>query len=90
MEEGRKRVLAIAGAISAARKLANLAPKPSPTLNLAIADAVEKAERMLQRIDTLWPEPLKADAVQWAERTMRKIDNAFAKKLQRASTCNTS
>lgn len=55
MDEGRKRVLAIVAAILAARKLANLDPRPSPALNLAITDAVEKAERILQRIDTVWP-----------------------------------
>jgi hypothetical protein len=55
MDEGRTRVLAIVAAILAARKLASLDPRPSPALNFAIADAVEKAERMLQRIDSEWP-----------------------------------
>jgi hypothetical protein len=46
-----KRVLAIVAAIPAARKFANLDTRPSPALILAIADAVEKTERILQRID---------------------------------------
>jgi hypothetical protein len=32
---------------------ANLDPKPSPALNFAIADAVEKPERILQGLDTV-------------------------------------
>jgi hypothetical protein len=55
VDEGRKRVLAIVAPILAARRLASLDPRPSPALNLAIAEAVEKAERILQRIDTVWP-----------------------------------
>lgn len=55
MEEGRKRVLAIVAAILAARKIAALDPRPSPALNIAIAEAVEKAQRILQRIDSEWP-----------------------------------
>jgi hypothetical protein len=55
MDESRKRVLAIVAAILAARKLASLDSKPCPALNFAIADAVEKAERIMQRIDAVWP-----------------------------------
>jgi hypothetical protein len=51
MDEGRKRVLASAAAILAARKLANLDPRANPALNFAVGDAVEKAERIFQRID---------------------------------------
>jgi hypothetical protein len=39
----------IVAAILAARKLANLDPRPSPALNVTIADAVEKAERIIQK-----------------------------------------
>jgi len=55
MDEGRKRVLAIVAAILAARKLASIDARPSPALNFAIADAIEKTERILQRIDSVWP-----------------------------------
>jgi hypothetical protein len=48
MDEGGKRVSAIVAAILADWTLANLDPRHSPALNLAIADAVEKAERILQ------------------------------------------
>ena len=55
MDEGRKRVLAIVAAILAARKLASLDPKPSPALNLAIAEAVEKAEQIMRKLDNVFP-----------------------------------
>jgi len=53
MDEGRKRVLLIAAAILAARKLCQL--RPSPALHSIIADAVILAERIMQRIDAEWP-----------------------------------
>jgi hypothetical protein len=56
MDEGRKRVLLIAAAILAARKLCQLgSTRPSPALHSIIADAVIFAERILQRIDAEWP-----------------------------------
>ena len=56
MDEGRKRVLLIAAAILAARKLSQLeSTRPSPALHSIIADAVIFAERILQRIDAEWP-----------------------------------
>jgi len=55
MDEGHKRVLAIVAAILAARKLASLDPKPSPALNLAIAEAVEKAEQIMRKLDNVFP-----------------------------------
>jgi hypothetical protein len=56
MDEGRKRVLLIAAAILAARKLCQLeSTRPSPALHSIIADAVIFAERIMQRIDAEWP-----------------------------------
>src|SRR5690348_1773683 len=55
MDEGRKRVLLIAAAILAARKLVNWDGKPSPALENAINDAIGLAERILSRIDARWP-----------------------------------
>ncbi len=47
MDEGRKRVLLIAAAILAARKLCQLeSTRPSPALHSIIADAVILAERI--------------------------------------------
>ena len=58
VDEGRKRVLLIAAAILAARKLCQLdSTRPSPALHSIIADAVIFAERILQRIDSEWPTP---------------------------------
>ena len=60
MDEGRKRVLLIAAAILAARKLCQLeSTRPSPALHSIIADAVIFAERIMRRIDAEWPQ--KAD-----------------------------
>jgi len=57
MDEGRKRVLLIAAAILAARKLCQLeSTRPSPALHSIIADAVIFAERIMQRIDAEWPQ----------------------------------
>jgi hypothetical protein len=55
MDEGRKRVLLIAAAILAARKLANWNGRPSPFLESTIADAISIAERIMARIDGRWP-----------------------------------
>ena len=57
MDEGRKRVLLIAAAILAARKLAQYdAGKRVPATICAIADAVRWAEEILKEIDRRWPE----------------------------------
>jgi hypothetical protein len=55
MDEGRKRVLLIAAAILAARKLAQWDGRPSPASEAAISDAITTAERILSRIDNRWP-----------------------------------
>ena len=56
VDEGRKRVLLIAASILAARRLAAWDGRPSPALEAAIADAITLAERILSRIDALWPQ----------------------------------
>ena len=55
MDEGRKRLLAIVAAILAAGSSPTSTRNRAQLLNLTIADAVEKAERILQRIDAVWP-----------------------------------
>jgi hypothetical protein len=56
MEEGRKRVLLIAAAILAARKLAQFdGGKRVPATVAAISDAVRWAEEILREIDRHWP-----------------------------------
>jgi hypothetical protein len=56
MDEGRKRILLIAAAILAARKLCQLeSTRPSPVLQSIIADAVIFAGRIMQTIDAEWP-----------------------------------
>ena len=56
MDEGRKRVLLIAAAILAARKLAQYeAPARVPATISAIADAIRYAEQILTEIDRRWP-----------------------------------
>jgi len=58
MDEGRKRVLLIAAAILAARKLCQVEnTKPSSALHSIIAEAVIFAERIMQRSDAEWPTP---------------------------------
>jgi hypothetical protein len=57
MDEGRKRVVLIAAAILAARKLASLGDKPCPAIDSTIADAIATANRILQKIDSRWPTP---------------------------------
>ncbi len=52
MDEGRKRVILIAAAILASRKLAQQdSAKPSPASNCAIHDAIAFAEQIMQEID---------------------------------------
>jgi hypothetical protein len=56
VDEGRKRVLLIAAAILAARKLAVYdGIKRVPATVSAIADAVRWAEEILKEIDRRWP-----------------------------------
>ena len=56
MDEGRKRVLLIAAAILAARKLARYdGGKRVPATVVAIADAIKWAEEILSEIDRRWP-----------------------------------
>jgi hypothetical protein len=56
VDEGRKRVLLIAAAILAARKLAQYdAGKRVPATICAISDAVRWAEEILKEIDQRWP-----------------------------------
>lgn len=56
MDEGRKRVLLIAAAILAARKLAQY-PGASkvPATICAISDAIRFANQIMVEIDRLWP-----------------------------------
>jgi hypothetical protein len=57
VDEGRKRVLLIAAAILASRKLVQLdSTRPSPAMMAAIHDAVVLADRIMQQIDRLWPQ----------------------------------
>ncbi len=55
MDEGRKRVLLIAAAILAARSLAQWDGRPSPAVDACIANAIATAERIMAKIDRLWP-----------------------------------
>ena len=55
MDEGRKRVLLIAASILAARKLSDWDGRPSPAVDAAIANAITMAERIMGKIDRLWP-----------------------------------
>ena len=56
MDEGRKRVLLIAAAILAARKLAQYEGGVRvPATISAIADGVRWAEEILKEIDRRWP-----------------------------------
>ncbi|MGH9683501.1 MAG: hypothetical protein ACRD4S_07815 [Candidatus Acidiferrales bacterium] len=54
VDEGRKRVLLIAVAILAARRLAHWDGRPSPASECAISDAVSLGERILRKIDGTW------------------------------------
>jgi hypothetical protein len=56
VDEGRKRVLLIAAAILAARKLAQWdGGKRVPATVAAISDAVRWAEEIMTEIDRHWP-----------------------------------
>ena len=55
MNEGRKRVLLIAACILAARKLAQV-DKPCPAMETAIADGIAMGERIMRKIDALYPD----------------------------------
>ena len=56
MDEGRKRVLLIAAAILAARKLAQFdGGKRVPATVSAISDAIRWAEELMAEIDRRWP-----------------------------------
>jgi len=55
MDEGRKRVLLIAAFILAARNLAQWDGRPSPAVEACIANAIATAERIMAKIDRLWP-----------------------------------
>jgi hypothetical protein len=56
MDEGRKRVLLIAAAILAARKLAQFdGGKRVPATISAISDAIWWAEELMAEIDRRWP-----------------------------------
>ena len=55
MDEGRKRVLLIAAAILAARKLAQQSPGRVPATVCAITDAIQFANQIMAEIDRMWP-----------------------------------
>lgn len=56
MDEGRKRVILIAAAILAARKLSSYdGGKRVPATVSAVQDAVRWAEELLKAIDERWP-----------------------------------
>lgn len=54
MDEQRKFVVLIAATILAARKLNESESTPWP-IHVAITDAIEKASRILEKIDKRWP-----------------------------------
>ena len=55
VEEQRKYANLFAATILAAKKLHEIGVKPSPVRECAIADAVENAKRILEKIDERWP-----------------------------------
>jgi len=55
VDEGRKRVLLIAAAILAARKLAQFPATPRVATISAIADAIRFANQIMIEIDKIWP-----------------------------------
>jgi hypothetical protein len=58
VDEGRKRVLLIAAAILAARKLSQYeGGKRVPATVAAISDAIRWAEQLMDEIDRRWPAP---------------------------------
>ena len=62
MDEGRKRVLAIVAGILVARHLSTAddlfgGPQGSPRTDAMIAAAVQWAERIMRKIDSVFPKP---------------------------------
>jgi hypothetical protein len=55
MDEQRKYAILFAATILAARKLHEIGDKLCPARECAIADAVENAKRILEKIDERWP-----------------------------------
>ena len=55
MDEQRKYAILFAATILAARKLSEISVKSCPARECAIADAVENANRILEKIDERWP-----------------------------------
>jgi len=55
VDEGRKRVLLIAASILVSRKLVQMDTRPTPALSSAIHDSVIFAERIMKKIDDLFP-----------------------------------
>lgn len=56
MDESRKRMLLIAAAILAARKLAQYDGAVNvPATVFAVSNAIERAEQILKEIDRRWP-----------------------------------
>jgi len=55
MDEPRKYAILFAATILAARKLNETGGKPCPARRCAIADAMENAKRILEKIDEEWP-----------------------------------
>jgi len=55
MDEQRKYAILFAATILAARKLSQLRDKPCPARECAIADAIENAKRILEKIEEQWP-----------------------------------
>jgi len=55
MDEQRKYAILFAATILAARKLNEIGDRPCPARECAIADAIENAERILEKIDERWP-----------------------------------
>jgi hypothetical protein len=55
VDEGRKRVILIAAAILAARRLAQPGERPSPAIETCISEAIATAEKIMRKIDARWP-----------------------------------
>ena len=56
MDEQRKYAILFAATILAARKLNEIGDRPCPARECAIADAIENAKRILEKIDKRWPD----------------------------------
>ena len=55
MDQQRKCAILFAATILAARKLHEIGGKPCPARECAVADAIENAQRILEKIDERWP-----------------------------------